>query len=115
MAPSPVVRHNRGDAARGCPYRRFLVTAGNTRERIDRVRDWGNVFTGNTGFAIARALAATARRGDLLTSNRAHLADIASGGRRNLPSPRPSVSLVTPTSNAPSASTSAAPATTRCS
>ena len=28
---------------------RFLVTAGNTRERIDRVRDWGNVFTGNTG------------------------------------------------------------------
>ena len=38
--------------------RRFLVTAGNTREMIDRVRDWGNVFTGNTGFAIAQALAA---------------------------------------------------------
>ena len=51
---------------------RFLVTAGNTREMIDRVRDWGNVFTGNTGYAIARALADV---GDvhLLTSNRAHL------------------------------------------
>ena len=54
---------------------RFLVTAGNTREMIDRVRDWGNVFTGNTGYAIARALA---RVGDvhLLTSNRAHLDEI---------------------------------------
>lgn len=50
---------------------RFLVTAGNTREMIDRVRDWGNVFTGNTGYAIARALSGV---GDvhLLTSNRAH-------------------------------------------
>ncbi len=28
--------------------KRFLVTAGNTREMIDRVRDWGNIFTGNT-------------------------------------------------------------------
>jgi phosphopantothenoylcysteine synthetase/decarboxylase len=54
---------------------RFLVTAGNTREMIDRVRDWGNVFTGNTGLAIARALA---RVGDvdLLTSNQAHLEDL---------------------------------------
>ena len=51
---------------------RFLVTAGNTREMIDRVRDWGNVFTGNTGYAIARALAA-AGTVDLLTSNREHL------------------------------------------
>lgn len=55
---------------------RFLVTAGNTREPIDRVRDWGNIFTGNTGFAMARALA---RLGpvDLLTSNAAHLATLA--------------------------------------
>jgi phosphopantothenate-cysteine ligase len=52
---------------------RFLVTAGNTREMIDRVRDWGNVFTGNTGFAIAEALAAVGDV-DLLTSNRAHAA-----------------------------------------
>jgi phosphopantothenoylcysteine synthetase/decarboxylase len=52
---------------------RFLVTAGNTREMIDRVRDWGNVFTGTTGFDIARALT---RVGDveLLTSNAAHKA-----------------------------------------
>jgi len=35
---------------------RVLVTAGNTRERIDQVRDWGNIFTGNTGYAIARAM-----------------------------------------------------------
>jgi phosphopantothenoylcysteine synthetase/decarboxylase len=51
--------------------RRFLVTAGNTREPIDQVRDWGNVFTGNTGFAIATALLDL---GDvtLLTSNREH-------------------------------------------
>src|SRR5438045_8845137 len=56
--------------------KRFLVTAGNTRERIDAVRDWGNVFTGNTGFAIAKALAA-AGEVDLLTSNRGHLAELA--------------------------------------
>ena len=54
---------------------RFLVTAGNTREMIDRVRDWGNIFTGNTGYSIARALA---EAGDvhLLTSNRAHLEEV---------------------------------------
>src|SRR5436190_14632165 len=52
---------------------RFLVTAGNTRENIDRVRDWGNIFTGNTGYAIAGALAKLGDV-DLLTSNRAHLA-----------------------------------------
>src|SRR3954462_3956817 len=59
--------------------RRFLVTAGNTREMIDRVRDWGNVFTGNTGFAIANALA---ERGevDLLTSNRNHIAQASADG-----------------------------------
>ena len=55
---------------------RFLVTAGNTREKIDAVRDWGNVFTGNTGLAIARALAQVGPV-DLLTSNRQHLADSA--------------------------------------
>ncbi|MBC7784404.1 MAG: hypothetical protein H7144_11250 [Burkholderiales bacterium] len=51
---------------------RFLVTAGNTREMIDRVRDWGNIFTGNTGFAIAKALRPL---GDveLITSNKSHL------------------------------------------
>jgi phosphopantothenate-cysteine ligase len=51
---------------------RFLVTAGNTREKIDRVRDWGNIFTGNTGFSIAREIASIAQV-DLLTSNRQHL------------------------------------------
>ena len=50
------------------------MTAGNTREMIDRVRDWGNVFTGNTGYAIATALAAGGAEVDLLTSNRSHLA-----------------------------------------
>lgn len=58
---------------------RFLVTAGNTREKIDAVRDWGNVFTGNTGFSIARALS-LAGDVDLLTSNRAHLAELAAAG-----------------------------------
>ena len=52
---------------------RFLVTAGNTRERIDRVRDWGNIFTGTTGFRIAHTMAALGHV-DLLTSNREHLA-----------------------------------------
>ena len=55
---------------------RVLITAGNTRERIDDVRDWGNVFTGNTGLAIARAVAHVADV-DLLTSNAAHLAELA--------------------------------------
>jgi phosphopantothenate---cysteine ligase (CTP) len=55
---------------------RFLVTAGNTRERIDAVRDWGNVFTGNTGLVIAQALAGVGEV-DLLTSNRDHLASLA--------------------------------------
>ena len=60
---------------------RFLVTAGNTREMIDRVRDWGNVFTGNTGFAIAEAIAAHGEV-DLLTSNAAHAAGAADAGIR---------------------------------
>src|SRR5262245_45667933 len=54
---------------------RFLVTAGNTREKIDAVRDWGNIFTGNTGFTIAKALAPIGLV-DLLTSNRAHLQEL---------------------------------------
>jgi phosphopantothenoylcysteine synthetase/decarboxylase len=53
--------------------RKILITAGNTREPIDRVRDWGNIFTGNTGYAIARAMTNIAQV-DLLTSNRAHVA-----------------------------------------
>ncbi|MDW8263323.1 MAG: phosphopantothenoylcysteine decarboxylase [Phycisphaerales bacterium] len=54
---------------------RFLVTAGNTREMIDQVRDWGNIFTGNTGRSIAEALSS---RGavDLLTSNQQHVQEI---------------------------------------
>src|SRR4051794_32535620 len=60
----------------GSSSKRFLVTAGNTRERIDAVRDWGNIFSGNTGLAIARALARVGEV-DLLTSNRAHLAELA--------------------------------------
>jgi phosphopantothenoylcysteine synthetase/decarboxylase len=64
----------------GGPERpRFLVTAGSTRERIDSVRDWGNVFTGNTGLAIARALADVGEV-DLLTSNRNHLSALAETG-----------------------------------
>lgn len=57
---------------------RYLVTAGGTRERIDRVRDWGNVFTGNTGYAIARALSAVGDV-DLVTSNRDHQRELAAG------------------------------------
>jgi phosphopantothenate-cysteine ligase len=57
---------------------RFLVTAGNTRERIDDVRDWGNIFTGNTGYEIALALGEVGEV-DLLTSNDRHRALI--GGK----------------------------------
>lgn len=57
---------------------RFLVCAGSTRERLDQVRDWGNIFTGGTGFDIARALAQFGPV-DLLTSNRDHLALVALG------------------------------------
>ena len=65
--------------------RHFLVTAGGTREKIDRVRDWGNVFTGNTGYEIAKALAA-AGDVDLLTSNRIHIAEVEAGGALAPPS-----------------------------
>ncbi len=50
---------------------RYLVTAGNTREMIDRVRDWGNIFTGNTGFSIARELKKVGDV-DLVTSTPQH-------------------------------------------
>jgi phosphopantothenoylcysteine synthetase/decarboxylase len=56
--------------------RHFLVTAGGTREKIDRVRDWGNVFTGNTGYRIASALAVSGNV-DLVTSNRDHQREVA--------------------------------------
>jgi phosphopantothenoylcysteine synthetase/decarboxylase len=58
----------------------FLVTAGNTREKIDRVRDWGNIFTGNTGYSIARAISSLGEV-DLITSNRQHLAEDHKGIR----------------------------------
>jgi phosphopantothenoylcysteine synthetase/decarboxylase len=54
---------------------RFLVTAGGTWEKIDSVRQWGNVFTGNTGLGIAKALA-TVGEVDLLSSNEAHLQEL---------------------------------------
>jgi phosphopantothenate---cysteine ligase (CTP) len=69
-----------------CPERmdpasqpRFLMTAGNTREMIDRVRDWGNIFTGLTGFAIAQELAKIGSV-DLVTSNLAHIDQVTSDG-----------------------------------
>jgi phosphopantothenoylcysteine synthetase/decarboxylase len=58
------------------PPKRFLVTAGGSRERIDRVRDWGNIFTGNTGYRIAQALAEIGKV-DLVTSNRDHQRELA--------------------------------------
>ena len=39
--------------------KRFLVTA--EHERIDAVRDWGNIFTGNTGLAIGGRSPGSAR------------------------------------------------------
>lgn len=38
---------------------------------IDRVRDWGNIFTGNTGFNIAKSLLSHGRV-TLITSNAQH-------------------------------------------
>lgn len=58
---------------------RCLVTAGNTREMIDSVRDWGNIFTGNTGLTIARALSRFADV-ELLTSNARHVEAITAEG-----------------------------------
>lgn len=59
---------------------RYLVTAGSTREMIDRVRDWGNIFTGNTGYAIARALSEIGEV-DLVTSNLAHFDEVSGDPR----------------------------------
>ncbi len=55
---------------------RFLVTAGSTHEPIDAVRDWGNIFTGQTGCDIALELL---KHGavKLVTSNRNHAAEHA--------------------------------------
>lgn len=60
----------------------FLVTAGNTHERIDDVRAWSNIFTGRTGLDIALALLAIGNV-TLMTSNlqHAHEFDGYSGDR----------------------------------
>jgi phosphopantothenoylcysteine synthetase/decarboxylase len=49
----------------------IVVTAGPTREKIDEVRDWGNIFSGQTGLDLALAFLGI---GDvtLLTSNLEH-------------------------------------------
>ena len=52
----------------------FLVTAGSTREKIDRVREWGNIFTGKTGLDIALALLDVGGVTLLTASNTAHAA-----------------------------------------
>ena len=49
-----------------------LITAGNTREKIDCVRWWSNIFTGQTGLDIALAVSTLADV-TLLTSNAEHL------------------------------------------
>jgi phosphopantothenoylcysteine synthetase/decarboxylase len=49
----------------------FLVTAGSTREKIDEVRDWGNIFTGKTGLDVALAFLELGSV-TLLTSNLQH-------------------------------------------
>lgn len=48
-----------------------LVTAGPTREKIDDVRDWGNIFSGKTGLDLALALLKLGSV-TLLTSNAEH-------------------------------------------
>jgi phosphopantothenoylcysteine synthetase/decarboxylase len=49
----------------------ILVTAGPTREKIDAVRDWGNIFSGQTGLDLALAFLELGPV-TLLTSNAAH-------------------------------------------
>ena len=51
-----------------------LITAGPTREPIDAVRDWGNIFSGETGLRLALACLGLGNV-TLLTSNAAHAAD----------------------------------------
>ncbi len=53
----------------------FLVTAGPTRERIDEVREWGNIFSGNTGRDLAMAFLELGNV-TLLTSNEAHVREL---------------------------------------
>jgi len=49
-----------------------LITAGNTLERIDDVRQWNNIFTGRTGLDIATKMLDVADV-TLLTSNAEHV------------------------------------------
>ncbi|MGN6370496.1 MAG: phosphopantothenoylcysteine decarboxylase domain-containing protein [Phycisphaerae bacterium] len=49
----------------------ILVTAGPTREKIDKVRDWGNIFSGKTGLDLALAFLKLGNV-TLLTSNQRH-------------------------------------------
>ncbi|MGC9260040.1 MAG: phosphopantothenoylcysteine decarboxylase [Phycisphaerae bacterium] len=56
-----------------------LITAGNTREKIDSVRCWSNIFTGQTGLDIAHAVSAIADV-TLLTSNAEHVRQIQGRG-----------------------------------
>jgi phosphopantothenoylcysteine synthetase/decarboxylase len=58
---------------RGRPLH-LLVTAGPTREKIDEVREWGNIFTGKTGLDLAMAFLDLGSV-TLLTSNEAHARD----------------------------------------
>ncbi len=48
-----------------------LITAGPSREKIDQVRDWGNIFTGKTGLDLALAFLDLGHV-TLLTSNESH-------------------------------------------
>ena len=52
-----------------------LITAGNTRENIDSVRWWSNIFTGRTGLDIAYAMSSVADV-CLLTSNFEHVHEL---------------------------------------
>jgi phosphopantothenate---cysteine ligase (CTP) len=53
------------------PVPHLLVTAGPTREKIDAVREWGNIFTGQTGLDLALAFLEIGHV-TLLTSNLEH-------------------------------------------
>ncbi len=57
---------------------RVLIIAGNTKEKIDSVRWWSNIFTGQTGLDVAQAVRTIADV-TLLTSNMEHLRQIQSG------------------------------------
>lgn len=63
---------------------RSLVTAGSTTEMIDKIRSWGNIFTGDTALEIARALAAHGPV-DLLTSNQQHFVDLQQSSSARFP------------------------------